>query len=94
MIWNSLSKFKVSYEVTSVSKLHVKSESKKIGHILLLIIWWREPSEYIWIRRGQNDLFQALKWGVVRLSTSNSFRDMTKDKVFVKDNGRTTVKSL
>ena len=57
---------------------NVKSESKKIGHFLLLIIWYWEPSEYFWIKKGQNDLFQALKWGIVCLSTSNGSRDMTK----------------
>ena len=56
----------------------IKSESKKIGHFLLLIIWYWEPSEYFWIKKGQNDLFQALKWGIVCLSTSNGSRDMTK----------------
>ena len=63
---------------TMLIGLELKSESKKIGHFLLLIIWYWEPSEYFWIKKGQNDLFQAFKWGVVCLSTSNSFRDMTK----------------
>ena len=62
----------------NLTSFFLKSESKKIGHFLLLIIWYWEPSEYFWIKKGQNDLFQALKWGIVCLSTSNGSRDMTK----------------
>ena len=57
---------------------YLKSGAKKIGHVFCSADQEISLLALKWIRKGQNNLFQALKWGIVSLSTSNSSRDMTK----------------
>ena len=53
----------------------LKSDAKKIAHLFCSVD--QEPSLLMlkWITKGQNNLFQALKWGVVRLCSLNIFGD-------------------
>ena len=59
---------------------YIKSCAKKIGHVFCSADQEISLLALKWIRKGQNNLFQALKWGIVRLSSSNWSRDMTKHK--------------
>ena len=53
----------------------LKSGAKKIGHVFCSADQEISLLALKWIRKGQNNLFQALKWGIVRLCSSNIFGD-------------------